>query len=588
MKVQFSTDKKNVLFTHETETEYKHLQKFPGLLPKPGALGYYAPAKSHIIYNLIERLKASNKTLKVSSDVFDFANSPFKLKSIPQMFRFHTKPMDYQEIALRYIYSVGSGGLLLDPGMGKSKVVLDFIWLMQFKKSLVVCPKALLFVWEDEIAIHRPELKYYVVKSTDWEAEKPGMIGADVVIINYNKAVTFTFELQHFGFNFIHLDEFLIKSPKSDRTDSMTKLSHFIEYRCGGSGTLINNTPMDMYSPIRYLEESLVGPSYRNFEQRYGVFVKPRQVPGQPFKHPFLVNFRDIDEAKSILDSCCIVMTKEEWLKNLPKKVFHKIYVDLSKEQEEAYDSLSRNYICTLDDKHIEVDNSLVMMAKLYQISNGFIYSQDPNEVTDMLGLPGKVKKAKRETYVFPDQPKIKALNELIKNTIGSKRCILWFNMEAEFNLIKEYLDSEGLTYSVIRGGEKKTGNKVRGFNNDESIQFLVCQAKSVNYGITVLGKKSDEAVDMEELDPEDFLVKFDLKVHTQIFYSLNFSLEVFLQQQDRIHRLGQTEECNYYLLFAFSPVEKAIEVAMDTKMNLRKMMLVDIAESLRGSVIHQ
>ena len=184
MKVQFNHDKSQVVFMHEDAFEYKWLNKYPAFV-KDG-MYYYVPAKVQILHNIIQRMKLAKRKLTLTKDVHDFLQSPFKLKALPEAFKFHTSPMPYQEIALRYLYTVGSGGLLLDPGMGKSKVALDYIALMKFKKVIIVCPKPLLFVWEDEIAVHRPDLTFYTVKTTDWEQEKEGIANAQVTIINYN------------------------------------------------------------------------------------------------------------------------------------------------------------------------------------------------------------------------------------------------------------------------------------------------------------------------------------------------------------------------------------------------------------------
>ncbi|EJD67192.1 hypothetical protein BB65665_12662, partial [Bacillus sp. 916] len=158
MIIQFNASKTKVLFQHEDAADYKLLHSFPAFKRDRETPHFYVPAKSQIVYNVYHRLRKRKKTLKVAKDVLEFMNEPFALKKIPESFKYHTKPMDFQEIALRYLYTVGSGGILLEPGMGKSKVALDYICLMQFKKVLIVCPKPLLFVWEDEIRIHRPEL----------------------------------------------------------------------------------------------------------------------------------------------------------------------------------------------------------------------------------------------------------------------------------------------------------------------------------------------------------------------------------------------------------------------------------------------
>jgi hypothetical protein len=166
----------------------------------------------------------------------------------------------------------------------------------------------------------------------------------------------------------------------------------------------------------------------------------------------------------------------------------------------------------------------------------------------------------------------------LIKNTTKEKRAIIWFNCEAEYQLISKALDDNNWNYRTIKGGTKNLGAIVREYNNDPNIQFLVCQAKSVNYGITILGTSFEKLEDSNV----EILPGVDPSVHTQIFYSCNFSLEVFLQQQDRIHRIGQKHECNYYRLWLNVPVEHLIKNALTDKMCIRREMLVDIAEKLK------
>lgn len=580
MRIAFNGSKDRVLFLHDDAKEYKWLFNFPAFL-KDGP-SFYLPAKVQVLHNVVQRLKKAKRTLRMDKDVYEFLQAPFVLRTIPASFKFHTSPMDYQHIALRYLYTVGSGGLLLDPGMGKSKVVLDYIFLMGFKKTLVVCPKALLFVWEDEIAIHRPELTFYTVRSTNWEAESGPASLSNVTLINYTKAVELRAELEQMGYDFIHLDEFLIKDPKTSRTQALTKLATKINYKCGGSGTLINNTIMDVFCPVRYLEPSLVGGNYKNFFDRHVVTVmgKPSDTGVQRAQ---VVGFKGSDEARSILESCCIVMTKDKWLK-LPKKTFHDIIVPMGEDQKIAYYSLLRNYITVVNNVAIEVDNPLVMMSKLYQISNGFVYHTPPEELQEEVDelvcddTKKKKKKSRRTTIYFDHSPKVEALRKLLTETIPTKRAIIWFNMEAEYEQIAAMLNKEGQSYLTIKGGESKTGEKVREFNNNPSISWLVCQAKSVNYGITVLGTSLEKLEDSEfELPPN-----ISPEVFTQVFFSMNFSLEVYLQQQDRIHRLGQKHECEYYRIFSNSPVEKKIRDAIGDKMSLRKEMLIDIAEKLR------
>lgn len=581
MKVTFSEDSSKVLFLHEDIKEYKRMNEYPAFSRQ--GIYFCAEAKLPVVHNLVQRLRKDFSSVKLSREIADFLNQDFKLGSIPPSFSYITEPLDFQEIALRYLYTCNGGGLLLDPGMGKSKVVLDFIALKGFSKSLIVCPKALLFVWEDEVATHRNDKSIYVVKSTSWDKEFSGISEADITVINYDKAVDMAFPLKSFGFQFIHLDEFLIKDPSTTRTKTMISLSRAIPCRCGGSGTLVNNSVFDIYAPVSYLEPSLVGSSFSKFKNRYAVLNprNPRQVVG----------YKGVKDAKAILESCSIVMTKEQWLK-LPEKKFFPTYIGMGEKQKEAYYNLLRNYIALVEENVVEVDNPLVMMSKLYQISNGFLYikedSRDGGIEEDLVrekreaeidllaeGVTARKPKVKRKTVFFEDAGKAPYLEELLSSKLKMRRGLIWFNMAAELEIIKKVLINLGQTFDVIKGGEKSTGDKVRAFNKDRNIQWLVCQAKSVNYGITTLGTK--ELIESSE----EAMPCLSTEVYTQVFYSLNFSLEVFLQQQDRIHRLGQRNVCEYYLLYSRSPVETRLRQILEDKLSVRKEVLVDVAVDL-------
>lgn len=579
MIIQHTADKAYVLFNPEDIQERKILEKFPGFLRQ--GLQFYCPNKQNVIQNLYQRLKTKIKNIKYTAEVAALVNGELILKEIPEHFTFHTPPLKHQLIALRFAYTFQSFLNLCEPGLGKTKVTLDYIWLMQAEKSVIVCPKSLLFVWEFEGKKHRPELDIYVVKSTDWEAEKERVLAADVVVINYDKAVSFIERLKGLQIDFLAVDEGLIKDTTSDRTKALTELSRGVKYKSVMSGTLINNSPLDMFGPVRFTEPCLVGNSFYNFKEEYAVAARSNKN--------IVIGFRKIPEIKAILACCGIIMTKAEWLKHLPPKKFIHKYIQMGDVQRDVYQRLASNYLVTVPgtDIEVEVENPLTALAKLNQISNGFLYYRENVEASldELYGKEPKKKSIKgRETYVFEEQPKAEALVKLIKSAEfndrpnGDKktRSIIWFNLSAEREIIEGVLTKAGISYLVIAGGEKDIGGKVNTFNKDPSYQFLLCQAKTINYGVTVMGT-SDDDLDI------DWVPEFDPLVSDEIFYSLNFSLEVYLQQQDRIHRIGQTRECRYWILLTNSPLERKIADRLENKLICNREILVDILNSFKG-----
>ena len=101
-----------------------------------------------------------------------------------------------------------------------------------------------------------------------------------------------------------------------------------------------------------------------------------------------------------------------------------------------------------------------------------------------------------------------------------------------------------------------------------------------MNYGITVLGRDPEQLESMDEVLPD-----FSTRVFTHVFYSLNYSLEVFLQQQDRSHRIGQTRDVDYYILLGNCEAETQVYDAMQNKMVIRESVLVDFSKRLKPLV---
>jgi SNF2 family DNA or RNA helicase len=569
----------------QTSKEISQMEKFPGFF-RSGPR-YFAVKKTLVVQNLAKRLKAHFGALDVDREVFSIAKGSLKLKDIPEDFVFHTTPLTPQMIALRFLYTLESAGLLLEPGMGKTKIYLDYIFLMKFRRSLVVCPMALLGTWEDEVAVHRPELNVYLVRTTNWAEELPKMKEADLVVINYDKAVRLYEGLStEIQFDSMNIDEGLIKSPTTARTKCLTAIGQEVKHKVINSGTLINNSPLDLFAPVRYLEPSLVGRDYKVFKELYAIESKKgKDASGKPLRQ-FVVGYKNVEEMRDTLESCCIVMKKSEWLKDLPEKTFHIVDVKASEEQKRVFGELQSNFMALFQDRYVEVPSPLVLAAKQCQVANGFIYYTESKDIladdldyfseAQFSRIKKKEKLAvKRETLFFPEQPKLTELMRLLQVQMPERRVMVWYNSQAERVLIESEFNNVGLEFLTIAGGEKDTSGKVRLFNRDKKYKVLLCQAKAVNYGVTVLGHKEDHEVDVDTVFRE-----VDSTVYTQIFYSLNFSLEVFLQQQDRVHRIGQKKACDYFILLTDFDIERYVYKVLGDKEDVKDTMMVDFVKS--------
>jgi len=626
MRVALTSNGKEVVISPDKPSEYAFLKEFIGGRMVASSQSVTLSSEPRIAQTVLSRLKEDvdgKFVIGITPDIKRIMEWRPKLLPLPEWFRYHSEPLEHQDIALRYLWTFKRHGLGLDPGLGKTKIVLDWIWACK-GKALVVCPKPLLFVWLKEAARHRPELKIHVMESVtymqrilarqekidkmdpvvdshaiqkirkeiaaikvDRAAEVVGLEKADVVVVNYAKVVQNRQFFLSRQWDLLAVDEALVKNPSSEQTEALTDICRQVPNFTLMSGTLVNNHAGDAYSPTHMLHRDLLGRSFYKFDAKYAI---KREIEvgveggGEEDKKKIkmTIGYRNEHQIKAALASVFLFMRKEQWLKNLPAKTFHQVHVRLSDEQKNAYRELKANYSLQLPSGDlIEVENALSCAAKLTQISSGFVYyGLGADDFLD-IGMKSlsevihngkkKPKKKKvtgpRETFRFSSQPKIAATRDLLVETLSREKVVLWYNYGAEGEMLAEMMREEGITFRIVNGASTKTGENIEAFNTLDSVRVLLCQAKAVNYGVTLLGRNLEECEYEPELNPE---------VCTHIYYSLNYSLEVFLQQQDRSHRIGMRKAPHYYILKADTPIEHAIAQKLLMKQEVRESFLED------------
>ena len=165
---------------------------------------------------------------------------------------------------------------------------------------------------------------------------------------------------------------------------------------------------------------------------------------------------------------------------------------------------------------------------RLQQITGGFYPVDDEGNVA---AIPGK-------------NVKLNELVELMTGELVGKKVVIWTRFRAELAALVEALTKNGLDVAQFHGGldEDQKKESVERFQNGGADVFLATP-QSAAYGLTLTA------------------------AHTAIYYSMGFSLEEYLQSQDRIHRIGQTTSCAYILLGCVGTVDlSVIEVLQEKK----------------------
>jgi SNF2 family DNA or RNA helicase len=324
-----------------------------------------------------------------------------------------------------------------------------------------------------------------------------------------------------------------IKNPKSKRWKGAMAIGKLSDYRRVLTGTPMTQGPLDLWAICEFLKPGRLG--FQTFsEYRAHIADKIIQIPIGRFTLEKIVKYRNLDRISEIMRGFTSRVTKAECL-DLPAKVYEVLYVDMSKEQREAYERLETEAILLLKQGMVTAINGLVLLTKLHQVCQGHVKSDD--------GQPIRLENAK-----------MGALIDLVER-IG-KKCLIWCAFQEEVRWIKETLNEhfkEEGWYAIDYYGE--TTNQARVENKEFFLRDPNCLWWVGTAGVGGKG------------------LNLTVASHA-IYYSNSFKLEHRLQSEDRDHRIGQTEKCTYYDLVCRDTVDLRVMKALKDKKDVATEML--------------
>ena len=278
------------------------------------------------------------------------------------------------------------------------------------------------------------------------------------------------------------------------------------------SGTPAPNTKLEFYPQIDLVAPGLLGYSFYSFRNRY---FHPVDKNGYIWEENRSMKDDFIDRLRMV----CTFVKKEDVV-DLPEKVYEIRTVEMSDEQKRIYKSMKTKYAAEVAGEVILSPNVLSKIMRLRQITSGFLYYND---------MPLK----------FADS-KLKVLLEVLEE-IGDKQVIIWCNFKEEIRTILKVLGDKAVAvYGEIHSQEEKDMN-INLFKEGK-VQYLVANPASLAHGVTLTNTSY------------------------AVYYSLSWSNEQWQQSQDRIHRIGQKNNCTYIVLICKNSIDGVLYRALQKK----------------------
>lgn len=453
-----------------------------------------------------------------------------------------TEAFRYQIEAFESLKDKEYSAIFHEQGLGKTKIALDIAlyWLSKeiVDTVLIITKKLLIDTWKREIEKHtniKPRVLNQNRNNNYYTFNSP----ARLILANFEIVSTensrFMIFLKTRDVGIVIDESAKIKNPKSNLTKDFFKISKLIKRKIIMTGTPISNRPCDIWSQIFFLDYGeALGENYKEFFNK--VKIRKELAEERVEQKRFEKNIQKIHEK---ISEFSVRETKEGKNISLPKKEIENIYTDWETLQLEKYKEI-RNELKTIiiKDGEISEDISEVILKRLLRLvqvsSNPKLIDEEYNEE------PGKM------PYVL----------DLLENMIRkNEKCIIWTtfidNVKYLRTKISDYLP-------VCIHGRMRTEDRLKSiedFINNEEVKVLIATPSSAKEGLTLT------------------------VANNVIFYDRSFSLDDYLQAQDRIHRISQNKTCYIYNLIMKNSVDEWIDALLEIKKITAKLGQGDIKE---------
>lgn len=418
----------------------------------------------------------------------------------------------HQEQALQQTEHYKRVAYYLDMGLGKTFVGSEKMKQLGTDLNILVCQKSLLQTWIEHFE------KYYSSEYVIYNlTNKNELIDFLTKIDNKPKIGAINYDLLFRRNYFLELEHYtLILDESSMIQNEDAKRTKFILKMKPDNVILLSGTPTSGKYENLWSQLHLLGWNIsKNLYNKQYVNWKSIDVGGFPMK---IVDkdepYKNVDRLKQKLRDHGAVFMKTEECFELPEQTFIPLMIKTSKE----YRKFQKDSIITID---------TLNLAEFKDDSD--FYGEDVTPRVELIGDTTLTKRLySRMLCGHYNKDKLKAFEDLVSST--QDRLIVFYNFNDELDALKKIVSKLGRPISEVNGQNKDLLNYE---TEDNSITLIQYQAGAMGLNLQ--------------------------KANKIIYFTLTEKSELFEQSKKRIHRIGQTNNCFYYLLICKGSLEEDI-----------------------------
>ncbi|MBI5015577.1 MAG: SNF2 helicase associated domain-containing protein [Deltaproteobacteria bacterium] len=424
---------------------------------------------------------------------------------------------------LRFLGEVGLGGILADD-MGLGKTIQTLTLLLSEVEggregpSLVVAPTSVVPNWAAEARRFAPGLRVLRYHGLERKELLAGIGESHLVLTSYAVLRRDLRELGAVDWNYAILDEAqAIKNAATQTARAARRLR--ARRRLTLTGTPLENHLGELWSQFQFLMPGLLG-SERRFAERY---ARPAAQGDDGARARLRHRIRPF----------VLRRLKGEVASELPEKVESVLFCQMGPEQERLYQSLlaaSRERVFREVETRGLARSRLCILDALLRLRQACCH---PAVLPGDLGRD--IPSAKFDLFC-----------DFVSEVVEEGHRVLVFSQFVRvLEVLRRWFEQAGISHLYLDGRTRDREERVRRFQEDESVAAFLVSLKAGGTGLNLTGA--------------DYVVLYDPW----------WNPAVELQATDRAHRLGQTRKVFAYKLITQGTVEEKILALQDRKRGL-------------------
>jgi SNF2 family DNA or RNA helicase len=466
---------------------------------------------------------------------------------------FKRKPKGYQVRALTKALLLPATAIIFDPGLGKTKVAIDFCAIKYIKEGImrviIVCPLSAMGVWEDEWNLDCPDDIHYLITPLIGSMKQrlklleqvKDYTGPQVIILSFDtlKNDSIMKVLLRNYTDILIIDEMHhCKSPTSGKTKATARIRKMQKYCLGLTGTLLPKNPLDVISQYDILDSTIFGNNWWVASRRYADFHP--EYKSKP------IRWHNLDELQHKILSIAVRARDSENL-NLPELIVRDIPVLLGDKTKKLYKQMAEEMIAEMDNEDVvDAKMAAVKAMKLHQITGGFL------QQTKVIGFDEDNVIKETKVYTIGDQEKMAVFKDLVLEQLEQgHKIIVACAFIVEITAMSAWMNVQKINYRVIRGGvsgEERTQIK-RDFQEDPKCKIIIFQISAATSMTLTAGDVG-------------------------ILYSTTYKWDDYFQWLKRLHREGQKKPVRIFRLVCKGTIDKKILGVIEQKQNFTDVLI--------------